>query len=236
MNSTAEREVFSCELASRIFSWALRQRRLPGSREHGAGLSRPSNRHAGPQGRRQVMHAHVAADSRFRQLFAQEIQSLARLRHPYIVQLLDSSLNDQRGPLLVMEHIRASRWKNICRRPAGFRSPCGLAAWLPLPCAGSGACPGIIHRDLKPANLMIVGAGTLEESLRVMDFGLASFTSKPHFTTERLAGGNHTMTQGTPTISPPNNCAATMSMAERSLQRGRDPLPVVDRSTNLSPR
>jgi len=62
---------------------------------------------------------------------------------------------------------------------------------------------GIVHRDLKPANLMIVGPGTLEESLRVMDFGLAQFADKPHFTAERLAGSAQTMATGTPSyISP----------------------------------
>ena len=44
---------------------------------------------------------------------------------------------------------------------------------------------GIIHRDLKPANLMVLNAGTPDESLKVMDFGFAGFSAKPHIQLSR---------------------------------------------------
>src|SRR5947209_6012793 len=62
---------------------------------------------------------------------------------------------------------------------------------------------GVVHRDLKPANLMVTDAGTPQESLRVMDFGLAQLTLKPHFSAERLAGAPITSAMGTPSYVCP---------------------------------
>ena len=151
-----------------------------------------------------VMLPHVAAQPRFRQLFLGEVQSMARLRHPYIVRLLDSSLDDPRGPCLVMEYIPGITLEGLLSKEG--RLTVGRAGLLlGSLCHALAAAHelGIVHHDLKPANLMIVAVGTFEESLRVMDFGLARFSSKPHFTLERLSGEAHSSTQGTPSyISP----------------------------------
>jgi eukaryotic-like serine/threonine-protein kinase len=151
-----------------------------------------------------VMHPSVANQPRFRQFFEREIQSMSNLRHPYIVQLLDSSCLDQRGPILVLEYVPGATLEAVLEKQK--RLPVGhVGLLLGYLCHALEAAHGIgvVHRDLKPANLMIVGPGTLEESLRVMDFGLAQFADKPHFTAERLAGSEQTMASGTPSyISP----------------------------------
>jgi eukaryotic-like serine/threonine-protein kinase len=146
-----------------------------------------------------VMLPHIAAQPRFRQHFEREIQSMARLRHPYIVRLLDFSFDDPRGPCLVMEFIPDKTLEALLsteRRLSVGRT--GLLLGVLCHALESAHLLGIIHRDLKPANLMVVNAGTLDESLRVMDFGLAHLSSKPHFTVERLAGASRTTAQGTP--------------------------------------
>ncbi|HSQ55376.1 MAG TPA: serine/threonine-protein kinase, partial [Gemmata sp.] len=62
---------------------------------------------------------------------------------------------------------------------------------------------GIIHRDLKPANLMVANAGTVKESLKVMDFGFAGFSAKPHLQLAALTGKGAIYAIGTPEyISP----------------------------------
>ncbi len=42
--------------------------------------------------------AHLLDNPKFRQFFDSEVQSMCRFNHPYIVQLLDASLNDPLGP------------------------------------------------------------------------------------------------------------------------------------------
>jgi eukaryotic-like serine/threonine-protein kinase len=151
-----------------------------------------------------IMHPHVAADPKARQLFEREVQSLGRLRHPYIVQLLDSSIKDSRGPALVMEYIPGSTLEEFLTKKGRLAvGHVGLLLGYLCHALDSAHALGIVHRDLKPANLMIVGADSLDESLRVMDFGLAQIASKPHFSAELLAGVAPTITQGTPSYIAP---------------------------------
>ncbi len=151
-----------------------------------------------------VMHPHIASQPRFRQLFQREIQSMQRLEHPYIVKLLDSSIDDARGPSLVMEYVPGVTLESLLDEDT--RLPVGhVGLLLGYLCHALEAAHGIgiVHRDLKPANLMVLAPRTFDESIRVMDFGLAQFAGKPHFTAERLAGAAQKETSGTPSyISP----------------------------------
>ena len=151
-----------------------------------------------------VMHAHVASNPKCRQFFEREIQSLGRLRHPYIVQLLDSSANNPRGPALVMEFIPGVTLEKFLTTKGRLAvGHAGLLLGYLCHALEAAHTLGVIHLDLKPANLMIVCADSLDESLRVMDFGLAQLASKPHFSAERLAGITPTATQGTPSYVAP---------------------------------
>lgn len=151
-----------------------------------------------------VMHPHVAADPKSRHLFEREIQSLGRLRHPYIVQLLDSSLHSQRESALVMEYIPGITLEKFLEKKTRLAvGHVGLLLGYLCQALETAHSLGLIHLDLKPANLMIVNADTENESLRVMDFGLAQLAVKPHFSAERLAGVAPTSTQGTPSYIAP---------------------------------
>src|SRR5687767_13174000 len=48
---------------------------------------------------------HVLANPRFRQFFDGEVRSMAGFGHPYVVRLLDASLDDPLGPCLVLDYI-----------------------------------------------------------------------------------------------------------------------------------
>ncbi len=144
-----------------------------------------------------VMHPTIATQPRFRQLFEREIQSMTKLRHPYVVQLLDSSSNDPQGPCLVMEYVPGITLEALLEKQRRLAvGHVGLLLGFLCHALEAAHAVGIVHRDLKPANLMVVGADTLDESLRVMDFGLAQFAGKPHFTAERLAGAAQTTASG----------------------------------------
>jgi hypothetical protein len=62
---------------------------------------------------------------------------------------------------------------------------------------------GIVHRDLKPGNLMILYPGTPQETLKLMDFGLAKMTSMLYISPEDLIDFRLPAASGTPEyISP----------------------------------
>ena len=147
---------------------------------------------------------HVTANPRFRQFFDGEVLSMRKFRHPYAVQLLDASLDDPVGPVMVMEYIPGvtlervlAKHRRLSPRRAGH-----LMAYL-LHALEAAHKAGIVHRDLKPANLMVKDADQPHESVRVMDFGFAGFTAKPHIQMAELTGTGPMFACGTPAYVSP---------------------------------
>ena len=174
-------------------------------------LGEGSNAHvflATDPNRRQVVVKRIkeeaASASRFRQFFEAEVKSMRRFNHPYIVRLLDASLDDPLGPCLVLEYIGGVTLEGVLDREKTM-APDRVGRFLgPLAHALYAAqLGGIAHRDLKPANLMVTDYRTDAESVRVMDFGFAGFTSKPHIQLAELTGVGQVTACGTPAYVSP---------------------------------
>ena len=147
---------------------------------------------------------HVTQNTKFRQFFAAEVKSMVGFVHPYSVRLFDASIDDALGPVLVMEHIRGQTLEEIMNRVGRFDIPRICRILGPL-CRALQAAheAGIAHRDLKPANLMVTDVGTHRESLKVMDFGFASFAAKPHIQLAEITGHGAVFAVGTPAYVSP---------------------------------
>ena len=151
-----------------------------------------------------VIRADRDDGPRARQFFEREAKYAARLRHPYVVRILDAGTDADAGPCVVMEFVPGTTLQQLLKKDR--RIGLHRAAWLAgclchaLEAAHTG---GVIHRDLKPANLMVVNTGTPQEHLKVMDFGLAHLAHKPDLSRARLVGDQPVVVQGTPAyISP----------------------------------
>jgi serine/threonine protein kinase len=145
------------------------------------------------------MHPSAARQPHFREMFRREIQSMSTLNHPYIVRLLDTSPPSELRPALVMEYVPGSTLEKVLAKRRVPRLPhVGMILGRLCHALDYAHDRGIIHRDLKPCNLMIVNEGRSSESLKVMDFGLAQFDSRPHISTDKLLGRGVTNTVGTP--------------------------------------
>lgn len=147
---------------------------------------------------------HVTQNPKFRQFFAAEVQSMVKFVHPYSVRLFDASIDDTLGPVLVMEHIKGVTLEELMNRVGRF-DVARLGRLLGPLCHALQAAhdAGIAHRDLKPANLMVTDAGTPRESLKVMDFGFASFAAKPHIQLAEITGHGAVFAVGTPAYVSP---------------------------------
>lgn len=134
-------------------------------------------------------------DASLRKQFLHEAKTVARLTHPYIVQIHDCMENGE-DVYLVFEFVKGRTLAQVLtERP---RLP--LKECLKI---FSHVCPAIehahknhvLHRDLKPANIMIDDNGIA----RVMDFGIALESTR----TVTSVGPGHLDASGTLRYMPP---------------------------------
>ncbi|MBA4189202.1 MAG: hypothetical protein C0467_14485 [Planctomycetaceae bacterium] len=150
------------------------------------------------------VHPHVTEHPKFEQLWDAEIKSMAKFSHPYAVQFIEASRKDPLGPCLVMEYVPGVTLEEVLE-PNRVLDVYRTGQLLGYFCHALQTAheAGIIHRDLKPANLMVVDAGTPDESIKVMDFGFAGFAAKPHLQLAALTGEGPIYAIGTPAYVSP---------------------------------
>ena len=145
------------------------------------------------------VHDHVVDHPKFRQLFEAEVGSMANFSHPYVVQFLEADIDDPLGPCLAMEFVPGLTLEAVLQRHRVLDvERVGRLLGHFCHALQTAHDAGIIHRDLKPANLMVVNVGTINESLKVMDFGFAGFAAKPHIQLAELTGHGPIYAIGTP--------------------------------------
>ncbi len=139
------------------------------------------------------------ANTKNREHFRREIHIMSRFQHPNAVSYIDSSSSDPAGPILVMEFLRGIDLNLLLRRTGKF-SPDRAGRILAQLCDVLQAIHelGIIHRDLKPGNLMILHPGTPQETVKLMDFGLAKMTSMLYISPEEVVDCSVPTAAGTP--------------------------------------
>jgi CHASE2 domain-containing sensor protein len=109
--------------------------------------------------------------------FRREAETLGRLRHANVVDVIDFGIDpEERRPYLVMEYLEGESVEALCAREGR------LSVERALPILGGVAAAidqahaqSILHRDLKPGNVILLRDG----GAKVLDFGLARLVSSP---------------------------------------------------------
>lgn len=134
---------------------------------------------------------HDDTDQGLATRFLREAKTMARVRHPNVVQIFDCATLDGCVPCIVMELLDGEALDALLRRERAMD-------WLQVldvatdVCAGLEAIhdAGILHRDLKPANIMVSpdGGGL---TAKIVDFGIAKATGpeQPRLTATGVAIG-----------------------------------------------
>jgi serine/threonine-protein kinase len=146
-----------------------------------------------------VLQKQLLAQPNTRDSFRREIHIMSRFQHPHAVAYYDSDANDRRGPILVMEYLRGVDL-NLLIQKQGRMAPERAGRILAQLCdvLQSAHDAGIVHRDLKPGNLMILQPGTPQETVKLMDFGLAKMTSMLYIAANDVFDYSLPPTAGTP--------------------------------------
>ena len=127
-----------------------------------------------------VIASNMAQHQRFRRRFDGEIQTLLKLKHPNIVQLI--GFGEEKGLLFYsMEYVDGENLQQQLRREKkiGWERVVDIAIEI---CSALKHAHdfGVIHRDLKPANLMINTQG----KVKLTDFGIAKLFGAMESTVE----------------------------------------------------
>ena len=161
--------------------------------------------------------------------FRKEALALGRLRHPHIVEVTDSGVDEPSGvPYLVMELLEGAPFSEICRR----QGPLPLAQALSFLEEIAGAvdaahAAGILHRDLKPGNLFVCGASSDSPRVKVLDFGLAELLAAPD-ETGVFSGGPSGGEEGLPGLTSTGALPGTPLYAAPEVIRHGEASPASD--------
>lgn len=129
-------------------------------------------------------HAEVCAR------LEREGQALARVRHPFVVELLDSGQSEEYGPFLVLELLRGKTLHGTlaARGRLGVHEALRVGVDLAAALEASHG-HGVIHRDVKPGNVLLASDEQDHGRLKLIDFGVASLPGAvEHSGDRRLTG------------------------------------------------
>ncbi|MCX7701733.1 MAG: serine/threonine protein kinase [Gemmataceae bacterium] len=108
------------------------------------------------------------ANVRSRQRLRKEAEAIARLQHPFIVQLYDMVEHDG-DVFLILEYVRGASLSARLRKERISIPEASRLATQIAQAMQHAHDHGIIHRDLKPSNILL----TVDGMPKITDFGLA---------------------------------------------------------------
>ena len=125
-----------------------------------------------------ILHPHLADDEAFVARFRTEAIAAARLHHPSIVAIYDTSHEDG-AEAIVMELVRGTTLREQLdgRMVLDPREVVHIGAEVADALAAAHRA-GLVHRDIKPANILLCA----DDRVLVTDFGIAKVRDDPDST------------------------------------------------------
>jgi serine/threonine-protein kinase len=147
-----------------------------------------------------ILRPDFAEGGRARDL-ASEARAASAIRHRGIIDIFGFGNIPGVGQYLVMEYLDGLPLDEVInqRAPMLEREVVTILDEL-LAALEAAHAVGVIHRDLKPGNVFLVRDGTGNESVKVLDFGLAKRSEAPYGSTPQT---RQSMMVGTPEYMAP---------------------------------
>ena len=112
--------------------------------------------------------------------FEREVQAMASLTHPNIVEIFDYGHTEDGTFYYVMEYVPGLSLEELVRR-YGHLPPERVVYLVSQICDALREAHGVglIHRDIKPANILVCARGNRFDVVKLLDFGLVQKVSGP---------------------------------------------------------
>ena len=147
------------------------------------------------------LHQRLVEDEAARLRFQTEARAAVKLRHANAVSVTDFGQTAEGSFYIVMELLEGRTLREILSREAPLETARAISFMLQMSAAVAAAHEaGIIHRDLKPSNILVTQSADQPVVVKVLDFGIATFT--PDDDDEEVTTLNHTVI-GTPRYMSP---------------------------------
>ena len=123
-----------------------------------------------------VLAADLAASTTVIERFFREARAAASVKSPYIVDIHDSGRLEDGRPFIAMEMLDGETLYDLMTRVRLIDPQTTIR--IISQCAKGlmkAHAVGIVHRDLKPENIFLLAGDDGEDTLKILDFGLAKF-------------------------------------------------------------
>ncbi len=162
-----------------------------------------------------VLHKNYIRDENLLTRFLNEARAANAIRHPNIIEILDSGTIADGTPFLVMELLEGESLGTRIRRDGALPLQTAVEfCYQTASALGAAHKKGIVHRDLKPDNLFVVPDPhePERERIKVLDFGIAKLQQSANDSVKTRTG----TLMGTPIYMSPEQCRGTRTVDHRS--------------------
>jgi serine/threonine-protein kinase len=164
-----------------------------------------------------VLAAELSASTIVMERFFREARAAASVKSPYIVDIYDSGRLEDGRPFIAMEMLDGETLYDRMTR-VRIIDPHTTVRIISLCCKGlmKAHAASIVHRDLKPENIFILTGEDGEETVKILDFGLAKFYApvKPDEKAARLTREGAVF--GTPAYMSPEQVKGQGTVDQRA--------------------
>ena len=148
------------------------------------------------------LHQRLVEDEAAQVRFLTEARAAVKLRHPNAVSVTDFGQTSEGCVYIVMELLEGRTLREILSREAPLETARAISITLQASDAVAAAHDaGIIHRDLKPSNILVTQSADQPAVVKVLDFGIATFSADDDEDATTLAPSNSVV--GTPRYMSP---------------------------------